>query len=90
MFSLSALNVIGSSSLRLSRSFSSSTVNWFPKLKTHQGAKKRWKALSNSGFKRAHACHSHLNVCKSPNRKNHLAQTAMIDYTLDNMKLLAF
>ena len=52
MFSLAALNVIGSSSLRLSRSFSSSTVNWFPKLKTHQGAKKRWKALSNSGFKR--------------------------------------
>ncbi|KAH7922936.1 hypothetical protein BV22DRAFT_1016262 [Leucogyrophana mollusca] len=58
------------------RLFSTSAVTHFPKLKSHSGTKKRWRALSNGKFKRAHAGHSHLNVSKRPGRKNSLAQTA--------------
>ncbi|TFK52627.1 hypothetical protein OE88DRAFT_1657990 [Heliocybe sulcata] len=61
------------------RLFSSSAVQ--QKLKSHQGAKKRWKAIANGTFKRAHAGHKHLNVHKSPSRKNHLAQTAYSNKT---------
>ncbi|THV00827.1 hypothetical protein K435DRAFT_656573 [Dendrothele bispora CBS 962.96] len=47
------------------------------KMKSHSGAKKRWRSLaSGNSFKRARAGHSHLNVHKSPARKNRLAQTA--------------
>ncbi|KLO08672.1 ribosomal protein L35 [Schizopora paradoxa] len=62
--------------LSLSRTFSTSAVASFPKLKTHQGAKKRWKAISSGAFKRAKAGHSHLNVSKRPDRKNRLSQLA--------------
>ncbi|KAI0043446.1 hypothetical protein FA95DRAFT_1498625 [Auriscalpium vulgare] len=58
------------------RLFSSSTPLSFPKLKTHSGTKKRWRALASGGFKRAHAGHSHLNVSKRPGRKNRLALNA--------------
>ena len=34
------------------RSFSTTAVAQFPKLKTHQGAKKRWRAIANGKFKR--------------------------------------
>ena len=34
------------------RSFSTTAVVQFPKLKTHQGAKKRWRAIANGKFKR--------------------------------------
>ncbi|KAF9454681.1 hypothetical protein P691DRAFT_189564 [Macrolepiota fuliginosa MF-IS2] len=47
------------------------------KMKSHSGAKKRWKSLaSGSSFKRDKAYHSHLAVSKSPARKNRLSQTA--------------
>ncbi|KAI0304503.1 hypothetical protein B0F90DRAFT_1625889, partial [Multifurca ochricompacta] len=48
----------------------------YPKLKTHSGTKKRWRALASGVFKRAHAGHSHLNVTKRPGRKNQLSLTA--------------
>ncbi|OCH84191.1 ribosomal protein L35 [Obba rivulosa] len=57
------------------RLFSTSAVAQYPKLKSHSGAKKRFKSLANGFFKRARAGHRHLNVHKSPARKNHLAQT---------------
>ncbi|KAN0087640.1 hypothetical protein V8E55_006261 [Tylopilus felleus] len=57
------------------RSFSTSAVSHFPKLKTHSGANKRWRAIASGKFKRAHANHSHKNVSKRPARKNNLAQT---------------
>lgn len=60
----------------ISRAFSTTAVAEFPKLKTHQGAKKRWKAISSGAFKRARAGHSHLNVGKRPDRKNRLSQLA--------------
>ncbi|KAG9315706.1 hypothetical protein JVU11DRAFT_3353 [Chiua virens] len=66
--------------LSTARSFSTSAVANFPKLKTHSGAKKRWRAIASGKFKRhgmcqAHANHSHKNVSKRPARKNNLAQT---------------
>ncbi|TFK61390.1 hypothetical protein BDN72DRAFT_778242 [Pluteus cervinus] len=62
----------------LQRLFSTTrTVEAGYKLKSHSGAKKRWRSqASGTVFKRAHAGHSHLNVGKSPGQKNRLAQTA--------------
>ncbi|KIY64467.1 hypothetical protein CYLTODRAFT_380841, partial [Cylindrobasidium torrendii FP15055 ss-10] len=52
------------------------------KLKSHSGTKKRFKALaSGKKFKRANAGHIHLNVDKSPARKNRLAQTGYATQT---------
>jgi ribosomal protein L35 len=34
------------------RFFSSSATLWYPKLKTHSGSKKRWRALASGAFKR--------------------------------------
>ncbi|KAF5360443.1 hypothetical protein D9756_004704 [Leucocoprinus leucothites] len=46
------------------------------KMKSHSGAKKRWRSLaSGTSFKRDKAYHSHLAVSKSPGRKNRLSQT---------------
>ncbi|KAF7768235.1 hypothetical protein Agabi119p4_7478 [Agaricus bisporus var. burnettii] len=48
------------------------------KLKSHSGAKKRWKSLaSGNSFKRDKAYHSHLAVSKSPARKNRLSKTTV-------------
>ncbi|KAF8517436.1 hypothetical protein BU17DRAFT_49912 [Hysterangium stoloniferum] len=55
-------------------SFSTSAFTQFPKLKSHSGAKKRFKLLPNGSFKRAKAGHQHLNACKPPARINRLAQ----------------
>ncbi|PPQ91680.1 hypothetical protein CVT25_012893 [Psilocybe cyanescens] len=47
------------------------------KMKSHSGAKKRWRSLgSGSAFKRGKAGHSHLNTSKTPARKNRLSTTA--------------
>jgi hypothetical protein len=35
-----------------SRSFATSSVLWYPKLKSHSGTKKRWRSLPNGLFKR--------------------------------------
>ncbi|KAF5338875.1 hypothetical protein D9611_008796 [Ephemerocybe angulata] len=52
------------------------------KLKSHSGAKKRWRSLgSGSAFKRGKACHSHNNVHKSSERKNRLSTTAYSNHT---------
>ncbi|TEB39791.1 hypothetical protein FA13DRAFT_1724012 [Coprinellus micaceus] len=60
------------------RSFSMSPiVEAGYKLKSHSGAKKRWRSLgASSVFKRGKAGHSHLNVHKAPGRKNQLSTTA--------------
>ncbi|KAF9267409.1 hypothetical protein L218DRAFT_955299 [Marasmius fiardii PR-910] len=60
------------------RSFSTTSVAQAGyKMKSHSGAKKRWRSLaSGTQFKRGKAGHSHLNVHKSPARKNSLSQTA--------------
>ncbi|EAU86068.1 hypothetical protein CC1G_07147 [Coprinopsis cinerea okayama7 len=52
------------------------------KLKSHSGAKKRWRSLgSGTAFKRGKAGHSHLNAHKSAERKNRLSQTAYANPT---------
>ncbi|KIY45638.1 hypothetical protein FISHEDRAFT_31109, partial [Fistulina hepatica ATCC 64428] len=48
------------------------------KLKSHQGAKKRWRALgSGTTFKRGHAFHGHKMANKTPAQNNRLAGTTL-------------
>jgi large subunit ribosomal protein L35 len=56
-----------------------------PKLKTHTGAKKRFKLTKTGKLKRAHAYKRHNLNCsdfgKSSKRKRHLRKGAMTDKT---------
>ena len=52
-----------------------------PKLKTHSGAKKRFKVTKNGMIKRAHANKSHILNKKSTKRKRGLRKGAYLDQT---------
>ena len=52
-----------------------------PKIKTHSGAKKRFKLPKNGKPIRAHANKSHILTKKSTKRKRGLRQTAVADKT---------
>lgn len=52
-----------------------------PKLKTHTGAKKRFKLTKNGKVKRAHAFKSHILNKKSTKRKRGLRKAAYADKT---------
>ena len=52
-----------------------------PKLKTHTGAKKRFKLTKNGKVKRAHAYKSHILNKKSMKRKRGLRKAAYADKT---------
>ena len=54
-----------------------------PKLKTHTGAKKRFKVTKNGKVKSAHAYKSHLlnNGRKTTKRKRGLRKAAYVDKT---------
>ena len=52
-----------------------------PKLKTHSGAKKRFKLTKSGKVKRAHAFTSHILNKKSPKRKRNLRKGAYADVT---------
>lgn len=52
-----------------------------PKIKTHSGAKKRFKLTKNGKVKRAHAYKSHILNKKSTKRKRNLRKTAVADRT---------
>lgn len=54
-----------------------------PKLKTHTGAKKRFKVTKNGKVKRVHAYKSHLlnNGRKTTKRKRGLRKAAYVDKT---------
>jgi large subunit ribosomal protein L35 len=43
-----------------------------PKMKTHKGAKKRFRISPNGKLKRSHAGKKHLNSSKTGKRKRHL------------------
>ncbi|KAJ7672777.1 hypothetical protein B0H17DRAFT_947613 [Mycena rosella] len=60
------------------RPFSSTSVaEALYKMKSHSGAKKRWRSAPGSkSFKRGQAFRSHLNASKSPARINRLGNTA--------------
>ena len=49
-----------------------------PKMKTHRGAAKRFKKTASGKVKRGHAFTSHILTKKSPKRKRHLRQGALI------------
>lgn len=57
-----------------------------PKLKTHSGAKKRFKLSKNGKVIRAHAYKSHILNKKSTKRKRNLRKTVVADVT--NVKAL--
>lgn len=60
-----------------------------PKLKTHSGAKKRFKLTKNGKVKRAHAFKSHILNKKSTKRKRKLRKAGYADKTnLKAIKLL--
>ena len=49
-----------------------------PKMKTHSGAKKRFKTTATGKVKGRHAFTSHILEKKSPKRKRRLGQDAII------------
>jgi large subunit ribosomal protein L35 len=49
-----------------------------PKMKTHSGAKKRFKVTANGKVRGRHPFTSHILEKKSPKRKRALGQAAMI------------
>ncbi len=57
-----------------------------PKLKTHSGAKKRFKMTKNGKVKRAHAFKRHILNKKSSKRKRKLRMATYADVT--NMKAI--
>lgn len=52
-----------------------------PKIKTHSGAKKRFKLTKNGHVKRAHAFKSHILTKKSTKRKRNLRKVILADVT---------
>lgn len=52
-----------------------------PKIKTHSGAKKRFKLTKNGKVKRAHANKSHILTKKSTKRLRNLRKTVVADET---------
>ena len=52
-----------------------------PKIKTHTGAKKRFKLTKTGQVKRAHAYKSHILNKKTTKRKRNLRKTTVADVT---------
>ncbi len=52
-----------------------------PKIKTHSGAKKRFKLTSSGKVKRAHAYKSHILNKKTTKRKRNLRKGVIADVT---------
>ena len=52
-----------------------------PKIKTHPGAKKRFRVSKNGKIKRAHAYKSHILNKKTTKRKRGLRKTVAADKT---------
>ncbi|MBE6799229.1 MAG: 50S ribosomal protein L35 [Ruminococcaceae bacterium] len=52
-----------------------------PKMKTHSGAKKRFKLTKTGKVKRAHAFKSHILNKKTTKRKRNLRKSAIADAT---------
>jgi large subunit ribosomal protein L35 len=50
-----------------------------PKMKTHSGAKKRFKLTPKGKIRGRHAFTSHILEKKSPKRKRHLGRPAFVD-----------
>lgn len=63
-----------------------------PKMKTHRGAAKRFKATGTGKLKRSKAYRRHILTKKSPKTKRGLRQPAMMDSTNEKVmkKLLPY
>jgi len=63
-----------------------------PKMKTHRGAAKRFKATGTGKLKRGKAYRRHILTKKSPKTKRSLRQPAMMDSTNEKVmkKLLPY
>ena len=60
-----------------------------PKMKTHSGAKKRFKVTANGKVKARHSFTSHILEKKSPKRKRRLGQPAILsDHDAKRVKTL--
>jgi large subunit ribosomal protein L35 len=60
-----------------------------PKMKTHSGAKKRFKLTANGKVKARHAFSSHILEKKSPKYKRNLANPVMLsDHDAPRVKTL--
>jgi large subunit ribosomal protein L35 len=60
-----------------------------PKLKTHKGAKKRFKITGSGKVKRQRPYTRHLFTAKSAKRKRHLRSAGYVDSTdMDRVKKL--
>ena len=60
-----------------------------PKMKTHSGAKKRFKLTANGKVRARHAFSSHILEKKSPKRKRHLGQAVILsDHDAPRVKTL--
>jgi large subunit ribosomal protein L35 len=60
-----------------------------PKMKTHSGAKKRFKITANGKVRGRHSFTSHILEKKSPKRKRHHSQPAEIsDHDAKRVKTL--
>jgi large subunit ribosomal protein L35 len=60
-----------------------------PKMKTHSGAKKRFRTTGSGKVKGRHAFTSHILEKKSPKRKRRLGQDAMLsDHDAPRVKKL--
>jgi large subunit ribosomal protein L35 len=55
-----------------------------PKIKTHSGAKKRFKKTKNGKVTRSHAYTSHILTKKSTKRKRNLRKQVVADVTNQN------
>ena len=59
-----------------------------PKMKTHSGAKKRFKLTANGKVRGRHAFSSHILEKKSPKRKRHLATRVISEHDEPRVKTL--
>ena len=58
-----------------------------PKMKSHSGAKKRFKETGNGKVKRKKANKGHLLTKKSSKRKRQLRKSVVIDHKADRQRI---
>jgi large subunit ribosomal protein L35 len=58
-----------------------------PKMKSHSGAKKRFKTTANGKVMRKKANKGHLLTKKSPKRKRQLRKSVVIDHKADRDRI---
>ena len=54
-----------------------------PKLKSHRGARKRFKLTGSGKVKRSHSLKNHILTKKTTKRKRHLRKSALVSPTME-------